>query len=201
MLHFRKQSKSDKMKKLLLPILGLFLAATTLSAQADETLFNRNGMGLTGAWGGTIVGITSFQDDNAFLRGGFGGLEFGKSLFLGWGGVETTNNVFGQNSQSDVDLDYNGLIVGYGLNSQKVVHPQFMLMVGGGKAAFEKNSDNVFVIQPSAGVEINVFRWVRIGVNGGYRFVANSDLPTISDQDLSNFYGELRFKFGWSWGN
>ena len=109
-------------------------------------------------------------------------------------------------AKANTDVAANGYNTVYGQNgyapyAYKALHPQFMLLMGGGEVDLKDvGDDNVFVIQPSAGIEINVFRWFRLGLEGGYRFVTNTDLPAINDNDLSDFYGELKFKFGWSWG-
>lgn len=189
------------MKKLFFVVSALCFTFA-LQAQRDQTLFNRTGLGLSGAWGGSVIGLTAFDDNYAVTRGGYGGLEFGKNLLIGYGGFRTTDEVaIGQNANSNFDLDYHGLILGYGVKSEKVVHPEILLLVGGGNADVNKEGDDrVLVIQPAAGIEVNVFRWFRFGINGGYRFVANTDLPNLSDKDLSAFYGELKFKFGFSWG-
>ena len=74
--------KTSKMKKLILSLLGLAFLSTSLFSQNDETLFGKNGLRLTGAWGGWKSGITTFNDDYAYTRGGFGGLGRGFDLIL-----------------------------------------------------------------------------------------------------------------------
>lgn len=189
------------MKKLMFCLL-LVGISTAVWAQKDETFFNKNGLRLTGAWGGWNNGITSFQDDYAVLVGGFGGLEFGKNLFVGYAGYHTSEEVrFNIDNPDNLDLNYSGLMVGYAPKAYKVVHPTFELLIGGGSVELEQEGkDNIFVIQPAVGVEFNIARWFRLGINGGYRIVNETDLVGVADQDLSQLYGELRFKFGLSWG-
>jgi len=190
------------MKRSLITAALLGFVLTLAQAQADETLFNRRGLGLTGAWGGWTTGIAYFSDHPALTKGGFGGLEFGKNLYLGWAGYKTVNRVpFATDQLSKFGFDYGGLMLGYAPGAKHPIHPQFGVLVGGGEAWAENtNSDAVWVIQPSLGVEFNIFRWFRIGLEGGYRYVSNLDIPDYSDEDLSNLYGSLRLKFGWSWG-
>ncbi|MBK7409464.1 MAG: hypothetical protein IPL49_01755 [Saprospirales bacterium] len=189
-----------KRSLLIAALMGAFL--TLAQAQSDETLFNKSGLGLTGAWGGWTTGIAGFSDHPALTKGGFGGLEFGKNLFVGWAGYKTLNRVpFASEHVSQFGFDYGGLMLGYAPGAKNAIHPQFGILLGGGEARVEDvGTDAVWVIQPSLGVEFNVFRWFRIGVEGGYNYVSNSDIPDYADQDLSNFYGQLRLKFGWSWG-
>lgn len=177
------------------------LLTSSLFAQRDETLFNK--FRLTGAWGGFSYNMTSVGADNVTLRGGFGGVEFGKSFFVGWGSYRTDNGFFIRDLTSDrFDMDYNGLILGYTPNAYKVFHLKGNVLIGGGDVTnsdtFE--SDNFFVIQPSIGVEVNIFRWFRLGLDGGYRVMLNGELPGLSSADLSAAYGQVSFKFGWSWG-
>ena len=60
--------------------------------------------------------------------------------------------------------------------------------------------DKIFVVQPAAGVEINIFRWFHLGLQGGYRFVTDSSIAGLSDKQLSGAFGQATLKFGWSWG-
>ncbi|MEK7257751.1 MAG: hypothetical protein AAB316_23540, partial [Bacteroidota bacterium] len=60
--------------------------------------------------------------------------------------------------------------------------------------------DDVFVVQPGAGAEVNIFRWFRLSLEASYRFVSGSDLEVLSDKDLSGLIWDLKFRFGWSWG-
>ena len=64
------------MKRSLLIVALIGAAFTLAQAQADETLFNKRGLGLTGAWGGWTNGVTFFDDNPAFTKGGYGGFEF-----------------------------------------------------------------------------------------------------------------------------
>jgi hypothetical protein len=190
------------MKRSLL-IAALMGAALSLAqAQSDETLFNKRGLGLTGAWGGWTTGIAAFSDNPALTKGGYGGLEFGKNLFVGWAGYHTVNQVpFAAEELSRFGFDYGGLMLGYAPSAQKVIHPQIGLLFGGGEVNVDRaGSDAVWIVQPSLGVELNVFKWFRLGLEGGYRHVSNVDIPDHSNEDLSALYGELRLKFGWSWG-
>lgn len=187
------------MKKYLLATVGALFIVTGLFAQGDQTVLGKAGLGWTGVWGGFTTGLTAFEDDYALTKGGFGGLEFGRKLLIGWGGFHTKEP--NDNFNSQYDLKYNGLILGYAVQSDKVIHPEFKLLVGGGDAEIVgEGSDRVFVVQPSAGIEVNVFKFFRFGLDGGYRFVTNTDIPNVQETDFSSFYGELKFKFGLTWG-
>ena len=190
------------MKKISLMALSL-LMTVSLFAQREETLFGKSGLRLSGAWGGSTLSVTKFSDDYAVFSGGFGGLEFGKSVFVGWGGYSLVNDVeFDAFTAQNFEMNYNGLMLGYAFNGQKAIHPTFMLMGGKGDIELEDagSSDKIFVIQPSLGVELNVFRWFHLGLTGGYRIVTDTDIVGLTDNDLSAPFGQISFKFGWSWG-
>lgn len=53
-----------------------------------------------------------------------------------------------------------------------------------------------FVVEPGLEVEINVTRFFKIGVGASYRFVRESDLTLVSNDDLSGFSGGFSLKFG-----
>ncbi|MEZ4950354.1 MAG: hypothetical protein R2879_09400 [Saprospiraceae bacterium] len=190
------------MKKWILSIVAVLTISASIFAQKEETLFGKSGLGLTGAWGGSSTGVTFFDDDFAVTTGGWGGLEFGKNYFIGWGGFKTTNRFEIDDLFNDrFELNYTGLMLGYMPIAHKAIHPKVMLLTGGGRVRVPgEGSDKVLVLQPSAGVELNVMRWFRIGFDGGYRIVLDNDLLGVSDSDLSAPFAEVTFKFGFSWG-
>lgn len=183
-------------KLLLIATFCLFSAA--LFGQREETLFGRSG-GLTGAWGAPVYNYSQFGEDWVYVRGGYGGLEFGRSLFIGWGGFRTKENV----NIEGVDpfrFRYGGLMLGVAPNSYRSVHARFNVLAGGGRLDLaDGERDRVFVMQPSAGVEINIFQWMRLGLDGGYRFVMDSDVAGLESGDLSAPFFQIDLKFGFSW--
>jgi hypothetical protein len=190
------------MKRWMLSLLVIAALSTTMFGQREETLFGNSGLRLSGAWGGSSTGLTFFDEDYAVTTGGFGGLEFGKNVFVGWGGYRTTNAFDIDDFQNDrLKMRYSGLMLGYMPMAHKAIHPKIMLLTGGGKLDIPgEDTDRIFVVQPSVGFELNVLRWFRLAVDGGYRVVLDNDLIGISDQDLSAPFAEVTFKFGFSWG-
>jgi len=190
--------------KYLLMLAVVTLCFSDLSAQKEETIFNKLNLNLTGAWGGSMSSLTKFNDDNAVFTGGFGGLEFGKTLFVGWGGGSLVNDItIGNSTNPNFNMSYNGPMIGYAFRADKVIHPTAMLMFGRGQVELDdvNVTDKIFTVQPTVGIEVNVFRWFHVGLEGGYRFVTDTDIPTLTDADLSSAFGRVTFKFGWSWGS
>jgi hypothetical protein len=191
------------MKKLLFA-LTLIALSTTLFAQKEQTLLNGRGLRLTGAWGGSQLGATDLNGDLTGMRTGFGGIELNKNWFVGYLVAKTDENRrFDEVNGSNFKLDYHGLMLGVHPMSYRTVHPTISVTAGRGRLGFVNNTteaDRIYLVQPQAGLEINVTRWFRLGLEGGYRFLIDSDLPDLSDETLSGAYGQMSFKFGWSWG-
>lgn len=189
------------MKKYLTAALALLLLSTALLAQKDETLIGKTGLKLTGLWGGSNIGLIGFDGKNYGMAGGFFGLEFSKSLLLGYSGSSSSESTTYNGQLRKYDISYGGFLVGYAYQSHKVVHPRVSFLIGSGTLKVkDKPDDYIFVVQPSGGIEVNLFRWFRMGLEGGYRFVSNTDIPKPNEGDASAPFGQLSFRFGWSWG-
>lgn len=189
------------MKKITLFFI-LILLVSHLSAQTQEPVFDYTGLTLTGIWGGPSYGYTTFADEDAFVRGGFGGLEFNKNLFIGYGAFYLNDKIELPIFESQkLDFSYNGLMLGYSLNAHKPVHPKFSVLIGSGKVDVkDEDLDRLFIIQPSAGVEFNLFKWWHIDLIGGYRIAKGISLEGLDDSDVSAPFGEIKLRFGISWG-
>ncbi len=184
------------MKKVLLLVALFFTLTVSIDAQKDETIFGRSGICLTGVWGGYMHNISSFQDDFSISRNGFFVFELNKKILIGWDGL---NAEFNSNELGGLNLQSNGLTLGYSPWAHKPFHPVFNMYAGRGRIANDEILDNINVYQPSITLELNVFRWMKVGIDGGYRIIQESNLTGFTDQDLSGPYAGLKLKFGWSW--
>ena len=190
---------NTKVKSILILFISCCFTLTT-NAQ-DETLFDKINLKITGAWGGPHTIFSSFQDDNSFSNGGFGGIELGKTVFVGWGGYSMESNIVLDGAPSQTfKLNYSGPHISYSWKPQKVVHPNISIMAGPGRTFInDVKNDNIFIIQPAIGAEINVFKWFRVNIRGGYRTALDAD-NSVTNEDISSLFGGIDFKFGWSWG-
>ena len=191
------------MKRILFTTLCVFLLALSLNAQKEQTVFGQGGLRLTGTWGGFAIGNSFYGESYSFQRGGFFGFEFNNLIFLGWGWYRVEDSVrFRGLPPQDFRLNYNGFILNVTPMSKSVVHPKFSLLTGRGHITIQsEGQDRVFMIQPSAGFEVNVFRWSHVTFEGGYRFAANNHYFSLSDADLSSWFLQMTFSFGFSWGS
>ena len=194
--------------KNLLPLLLLFFACAAATAQ-ERTLLGD--LDLTGAWGGPTYNYSATGDDWALVRGGFGGLEFGEEVFIGYGGwsnrdaFRTDDELLGLNERQRFDFRHGGFILAYSPGRDKVVHPRFTGIFGPGRIKYatnntgETDTDRLFVGQVMGGLELNLFQWFRVGVEGGYRFAGGVDAPTISANDIGGAVVQIEARFGFSW--
>jgi hypothetical protein len=189
-------------KKLGMVLLVAVSMTTGATAQKEETVVGSNGMGLSGAWGGYKHQLTRFGETNSYVRGGYFGLEFGRKLFVGFGTYNLQDQVtWDQIPNQSFDMSWKPVIIQYGFNNHKAIHPQIGIEGGRGRVVSSADRrDNIFVVQPTAGLEINIFRWFRLGIDGGYRFVTDSNISGLTDKDLSGAYAQASLKFGYSWG-
>ncbi|MDX2136327.1 MAG: hypothetical protein SFV52_16200 [Saprospiraceae bacterium] len=191
------------MKTFVLPALFI-LSATVLFAQREETVLGHRGLGLSGFWWNWSHQAAQFPGDKAYMRGSQFGLEFGKCLFIGYGTYKLQDDIVIQQDQTSTrfDMHFNAFKIGYGFMAHRAIHPVLNVDLGGAKANVDgEGSDHLFIIQPAVGVELNVFRWFRLSLEGGYRFATDSDFPSLSNQDISGLFGQAVLRFGYSWGH
>lgn len=182
-------------------LLAGLIFTTTANAQREETLFNNHNSWLSGVWGSATVNYSSYKEDWALIRGGYGGLEFGRLFLLGWGGYRSREFIQLENSNGGFEMKYNGLILGVTPMSNKVVHPTISLLTGRGKVDINNTGyDRIFVLQPSAGMEVNVFKWFHLGIEGGYRLVSGVNSSSVKNGDISSPFAQIDLKFGVTWG-
>jgi hypothetical protein len=185
------------MKKILLSFFALFAIAVS-QAQCDETLFGSKGLGLTGFWGGPTTSLNNFQESFRVNDGHYFVFEFGKDFLIGW---DRFNYEGVLEDDQSYEMRTKGLMVGYAPGSHNKVHAIFSLYGGRANVDLEDNqTDKILITQPSVGVEVNIFRWMRLGVDFGYRFATNTSFAGYTDKDFSSPYTGLKLKFGWSWG-
>ncbi len=177
----------------------LFCGVTATQAQRERTLFHQ--YHLSGAWGGSKHQMAQFGDTRSYMRGSHFGLEFGKKLFVGYSDMYLKSDVkWDEVQDQNFGLNWRGGTVGYSFLSYKAIHPVVNVDFGPGKVRYNNKVDNIFAFQPSAGVEINIFRWLHLGVEGGYRFISDTNVEGLNDSKLSGAFGQASLRFGWSWG-
>jgi len=173
-----------------------------ISAEAQsETIFGNNALGLSGIWYNNTHNFSFYDEESKYFSGGTIDLEFGNRLLLGWAWQRMRDDLDIEAVGESFKLRHNGLKLGYIPLSNRVLHPYFSAYAGGGEIdIIGGDDDRIFGINGAAGVEINVTGWFRLGLEGGYRYITDVDIPGLSDEDFSAPFGQLNLRFGFSWG-
>lgn len=184
---------------LLFTVTLLFLLSFNLEAQREETLLGD--LDLTGLWGGATYNYSALGNDGAYVRGGFGGVELGNRVFLGYGGWRIKDDVRVEDTGERFDFRHGGFVLAYSHNTYRSIHPRATMIFGPGRVSVNGERDRVFVAQPMAGLELNVFQVFRLGVDAGYRYVGNVAVENsvIASEDVSSFILQIEMRFGFSW--
>jgi len=176
-------------------------AAYDFSLRRERTLLGD--LDLSGAWGGPTYNYSMTGDDWALLRGGFGGLEFGDEVFLGYGGWKARENFTVDEpvvGSPEFEFQHSGFIFAYSPFRDNAIHPRITTIIGPGRINVEgEGRDRMLVGQAMVGLELNLFQWFRLGADAGYRFANGVDSQLISDRDVSGALFQLEARFGFSW--
>ena len=181
------------------------LVATQMFAQRwgdnrDETLFNRSHRG-----GFFISPLIEYSDlDQNWTTSVGGGLAFvAGDFFLGAYGLGTTDYDRLLNENFDqLEMGHGGFCVGYVTPQYKAVHVFSSVKAGWGAVNInfdgEPNyEDAFFAVTPEAGLEVNIFSWLRLAGTVGYRFMNGLDnTSTFNKDDLQTMTGTLTFRIG-----
>lgn len=106
---------------------------------------------------------------------------------------------------SGIYMDYwtVGGFLEYTLLAKKLVHVTFPLFVGYGEVQMDNERGdaglgeaNFFQIEPSAMMEVNLHKNIRLNLGAGYRFVGSMNYRNFDQRDISGVTGYLGLKFG-----
>jgi hypothetical protein len=105
-----------------------------------------------------------------------------------------------------LELGYGGVDLGWVSRPGRLVHLAVGALVGGGAVSYNDPAhlddgwtgprDAFFVAEPTAEIELNVTRSVRVAAGGSYRFVTGARLAGVRNADLRAPSGVLAVKFG-----
>ena len=182
-------------------MLALLAISISAGAQYQETLFGRNGFRFSGIWGAFTNNYSFYDGDSGYHPGGNIGLEFGRTVFMGYAWSSLRDDIPLPVGNASFRLRQNSFILSIMPNANQLFHPVISFQAGKGKINLsDGQNDRAFVFQPSAGFELNVFKWFHLGFEGGYRFIADTKLAGVDNQDLSSPFAQLSLRFGISWG-
>ncbi|SEH05450.1 Uncharacterised protein [Candidatus Venteria ishoeyi] len=157
-----------------------------------------------------MIDFSGTVDGFSILIGGGGAMTINNNLFLGGFGYSAIGgfNPDGLTEEEGYNdyFEYGGIWIGYVFKPNEVFHPAFDLKAGWGNSAIENVNEGTtsnftaYVIKPSLEIEMNVTRYMKIGLDIHYRHVSEIDMSTTGTPSIYNFSGTgigLSFKFGW----
>lgn len=186
------------------------LVAVPESAHAQDEYLLSDGVRNIGGFGGPLYRVTRVAGETMSLGGGGGAVLINRRFAIGGMGIGGTTNVDaiigGSPVRGEMDFGYGGVTLEVITRPSKLVHATYGILLGGGGVSVWPNdlrprdpSDEteVFgVAEPQIGLEMNVVRWMRIGVTGGYRFVIGAEETRLVNNELGGASGSLVFRFG-----
>lgn len=191
------------------PLAGVALSAAATVPQRDDLDVPRRGRLVQhhGFYAAPSFGVTSLDGDVAPVVGVRAAWLANHSFGLGFAFNATANQVDEKADYKGRALGgYGGLLLQYVIGAGHLVHGSVDSTVGGGVMCLqtgdtvgdedECHGHGFFVVEPMANLEIDVARFFRIGLGGGYRVAVASDASQLSSADLSGFVGKTTLQFG-----
>lgn len=194
------------MKRITILVIALTVAAITLKAQGSCCQQDSSGMlkndktlckgGVTPKFFIAPVLELSKQADLAGISGGAGlGFIF-SDFFAGAYYLENMSSE-GTDEGYNQSFRHGGLLAGYLLNPEKLIHFQGGLKIGYGSLVknypvtdnISSYSGNLFIVNPNIGAEINITPYMRFGINGGYRIVEPVGINAENIFDVKDYQG------------
>jgi hypothetical protein len=201
----------------LLCLSGTGWAQTTTVEQEPETLFQ--GQLSHGFYVAPSVKISEWQGKSGFMMGGKGAWIVNKRFALGLAGYGLISKnhvgevlVKNEWKHAYLQIGYGGLLMEYTPQPAKLVHLTFPVIIGLGGGAYTNQAlgtpsanaysyevfttDTFFVMEPGAQAEVNLAKYLRLGLGLSYRIVQGVNLPNSSDKKMSGSSISMTFKFG-----
>jgi hypothetical protein len=185
------------------------------SRDDSSTLFNRPSIG---GYGGVSVAYTHMLNRGGALFGLEGALLIGHRLTLGLAGYG-----FSRSPEGPADADgtprqygagYGGFVGRYALFNNGPLYLSVGVLLGGGAVLLHRDwdqdgsvddsepddvdqADGFFVAQPELALHVHLTRWMRVGLNCGYRFTNGIQRWGLTDSDVNGLVAGGSLQFGW----
>lgn len=168
-----------------------------------------------GGYGGLTLLGTEVAGQWGFMSGGEAGLLLDHRFAMGGAGFWLTSKVrgprFPDDTSSVLGFGYGGLSLRYQIVGDGPIYVSLGSLIGGGAIALfeysdedglefnddERSANGFFVVEPSVQVHANLTRWMRLGLNGSYRFVHGVNSYGFEEKDLRGWSFGGHLQFGW----
>jgi hypothetical protein len=174
------------------------------------TLFNGHALKV-GGYGGIGVRYARLRGDNGVLTGVEGALLLDHRLAIGVAGYSwATQQQVGPAASFEspyLHYGFGGLLVRYHVYvPNSPVYVSAAALVGGGAIGltrswdgdvYRENADIFFVCEPQLGVHVNFTRWMRAGLDAGYRIHSGVGRFGYTESDFNGISLGGNLQFGW----
>jgi hypothetical protein len=202
------------MKKHTMILAALLCMQFILYAQGEKetkTLFNNLKMSKIGFMVSPNYEYSEIDGAGASVLGFRGGILFNNKLSVGGFYLLSINDFIPESeTDQDVYMDYRALggFIEYTLWPDKLVHLTLPLFIGGGevemdmKGSYSGNGQNPYgeksflIIEPSADLEINLHKFLKLNIGFGYRIINNMTYRNFDQSALTGFTGNIGLKIG-----
>jgi hypothetical protein len=157
-------------------------------------------------------GMTSIDGHVGYLTGLRGAWVTNRTFGIGLAGSAMGWDAYhsdspGSGPERRIQGGYGGLLFQYNLAPDRLVHGFVDTTIGGGAACYQvhdasqwdscRSMEAFFVFEPSANVEVNVTKFMRLAVGGGYRLaLADTMNKGLASSDLSGLVARANVEFG-----
>lgn len=185
---------------------------TQVATQSDEppTLFNRKSVKV-GGYGAVAIQYARINGTNGVLTGAEGALLLDHRLAIGIAGYGWGNQDRLPASQLPdrpyMHFGYGGLLMRYHFYIPDCpVYFSAAALVGGGVVGltefwdsqlYRENTDGFFIFEPQIGVHVNFTRWMRMGLDAGYRLTSGVGKFGFTESNFNGLSLGGNIGFGW----
>jgi hypothetical protein len=169
----------------------------------NQNPFNSKDLGY---FASAAYGLTSIDGSSASLLQVRAGIDWKKTISFGAYATTSLNQIKPDSETiSSVYMDYwsAGGFIEYTIMSNNIIHLTLPVFLGYGEVEMDNEignagfgEENFFQIEPTALLEVNLHKHVRLNVGSGYRLVSNMNYRNLNQSDLSGFTGYIGFKVG-----
>jgi hypothetical protein len=198
------------MKKFLLTSTLALTMLVSLGQERPQTLLG-DGVQFTSGFGGFMIGFTPVEGNIKAMSGGGGAILINNAFYLGGYGMGMAEDLVVESNSIDYAVDYShgGLMLGFVVLPSRMTHLGLSSKIGWGEITFnEYNSrgtgfvggritDNVFILNPQAELEVNMTSWFKINANVGYQLANGVNNFYYTGNDFNGATFGLSFLFGW----
>lgn len=188
-----------KLNICLMIIVQTLVMPDVLRAQSEQSLYSNQVFKPTGFWAGARTQYMYQFGSRPSYLGFHIQSEFNRQYLIGLNFQEYHQYAPTNTVSFYVNMRWLGLHLGYRLKPNYVVHPMFEAEIGIGDVYVENaGGGNVGVLASTAGVEINVTRWLHLTFSGGYRWITPVDIEPYRSSQLMNAYTQIGVRIGTS---